>query len=198
MVQLREPRLGTDREVVMARLDRKIGRRHDAIFHGLRHLPLVMRSGKLLASALGDPTVYFSRSPEVASYWANMLGREQEQFCGGILILNRASLVQSYRLRPSRYTPNWKADEREEHIWGRPINIRRHLLGVVRQADVDAVLGPPRHRFLPNGFLGWTARKKQAFWKNEARAALEIVREGRGRVREAIAQERQTRPLRAG
>ena len=82
----------------MARLARKIGRGNDAIYHGSRHLPLVLRSGKLLPSGLGDAAVYFTRSPEVASYWANMLGREQDQFCGGILVLNRASLVQSYRL----------------------------------------------------------------------------------------------------
>src|SRR4051812_47611473 len=42
-----------------------------------------------------------------------------------------------------------------------------HLLGVVRQADVDAVLGPPRHRFLPNGFLGWTARRNRRFGRTK-------------------------------
>ena len=139
----------------MARLARKIGWGNDTIYHGSRHLPLVLRSGKLLPPGLGDGAVFFTRSPEVASYWANMLGREQDQFCGGILILNRASLIQSYRLQPSRYTAEWK-DEREEHIWGRSINIRRHLLGVVREAEVDAVLGPPEYRFLPSGFFGWT------------------------------------------
>jgi len=63
--------------------------------------------------------VFFTRSPEVAAYWANMMGRAIDQFCGGILILNRTSLVQNYRLEPSRYTEDWKYDEREEIIWGR-------------------------------------------------------------------------------
>jgi len=67
------------------------------------------------------------------------------------------------------------------------INIRRHLLGVVRQADVDAILGPARHRFYPNG---WSRREIQLFWKEEARFAREIVREGRAKVRKIIVQQR--------
>ena len=117
-------------------------------------------------------------------------GGERDQFCGGILVLNRASLVQNYRLEPSRYAEDWKYDEREESVWGRSINIRRHLLGVVRQADVDAILGPPRHRFFPNGFFGWSDRKIKAFWKEERRLAQEIVREGRAKVRKIIVQQR--------
>ena len=191
MVHLREPPLRSDREIVLARLARKIGRGHDAIYHGTRHLPLVLRIGKLLPSDFGDTAVFFTRSPEVAAYWAGMIGREIDQFSGGILVLNRTSLVQNYRLEPSRYTEEWD-DEREESIWDRPINIRRHLLGVVRQADVDAILGPPRHRFFPNGYLGWSDRKQQLFWKAEAQRALEIVRDGRARVRAIIAQQRET------
>ena len=140
--------------------------------------------------ASGITAVFFTRSPEVAAYWANMWGREMDQFCGGILILNRTSLVQSYRLEPSSEAEDWKYDEREENVLGPLINIRRHLLGVVRQADVDAILGPPRHRFFPNGYLGWSDRKKQVFWKEEKRLAREIVREGRAKVREIIVQQR--------
>lgn len=187
MVQLREPPL-RDREIVMARLARKIGRGHDAIYHGTRHLTLVLRSGKLLPAKIGDAAVFFTRSPEVAAYWANMWGREQDQFCGGVLVLNRTSLVQNNRLEPSRYAEDWKYDEREESVWGRPINIRRHLLGVVRQADVDAILGPPRHRFFPNGYSAWS--DQQLFWKEERRLAQEIVGEGRAKVREIIVQQR--------
>jgi hypothetical protein len=147
MVQRREPPLSSDIQIVFARLARKIGRGHDAIYHGTRHLPLVLRSGKLLPSLIGDTAVFFTRSPEVAAYWAGMNGRENDQFSGGILVLNRTSLIQNYRLEPSRYPEEW-VDEREESIWDRPINIRRHLLGVVRQAEVDANLGLPivQHR----------------------------------------------------
>jgi hypothetical protein len=197
MVQLKEPSLSSDREIVMARLARKIGRGHDAIYHGTRHLPLVLRIGKLLPAGTLDPAVFFTRSPEVAAYWANMLGREMDQFCGGILILNRTSLVHCYRLEPASEAEVWNYDEREESVFGRSINIRRHLLGVVRQADVDAILGPPRYRFFPDGYLGWSNRKQQAFWKEEARRAMEVVREGRAKVRETIVQERFTWNARA-
>ena len=117
-----------------------------------------------------------------------MWGREIDQFYGGILILNRTSLAQRYRLEPSSEAEIWNYDEREENVLGRAINIRRHLLGVVRQADVDAILGPPRHRFYPSGYLGWSDRKQQAFWKEEAQRAAELVREGRAKVRETIVQ----------
>ena len=155
-MELREPPL-TDREIVMARLARKIGRGHDAIYHGTRHLPLVLRIGKLLPAKIGDHAVFFTRSPEVAAYWANLIGREIDHFAE-YLILNRTSLVRNYRLEPSRYAEDWKYDEREESVWDSPINIHRHLLGVVRQADVDAILGPDC--VLPNGFCGWSDRKK--------------------------------------
>jgi hypothetical protein len=179
MVQLREPPLWTDREIVMARLARKVGHGRNAIYHGTRHLPLVLRSGKLLP--YGD-AVFFTRSPEVAAYWASMMGREIDQFSGGILVLNRISLVQNYRLEPSCYAEDWEYDEREESVWGRSVNIRRHLLGVVRQADADAILGPPR--------LDRSDRKQKAFWKEEKQRALEFVREGQAKVRAAIIAQR--------
>ena len=190
MVQLREAAPFCDRQIVMARLARKKGRGHDAIYHGTRNLISVLRTGKLLPPTFGDIAVFFTRSPEVAAYWANMVGEEREPFCGGVLVLNRTSLVQNYRLEPSRYTEDWN-DEREENVWCRPINIRRHLLGVVREVDVDAILGPPKHRFLPNGFFRWSDRKVKAFWNEERRATIEMVREGRAKVREIIVQQRE-------
>jgi hypothetical protein len=75
--------------------------RHDAIYHGTRHLALVLRSGKLLPANIEKTGVFLTRSPEIAAYWANMMGREMDQFCGGILILNRASLVRNCRLEPA-------------------------------------------------------------------------------------------------
>ena len=100
------------------------------IYHGTRHLPLVMRTGVLLPASAGDAAVFFSRSPEVAAYWGNMTGETRDLSDGGVLVLNRSTLVQNYRLLASRYLEDWN-DEREEVVWGRRINIRRHLLGVV-------------------------------------------------------------------
>jgi hypothetical protein len=90
---------------------RKIGRGHHLLYHGTRDLPAVLRMGKLLPSPIGDTAVFFSRSPEIA------VGLRQ--FSGGVLVLNRASIVQSYRLLPSRYTEDWH-DEREESVWNAP------------------------------------------------------------------------------
>ena len=64
----------------MARLARKIGRGHDAIYHGTRHLPLVLRIGKLFPADIGETGVFFTRSPEVAAYWANMMGERETNF----------------------------------------------------------------------------------------------------------------------
>ena len=173
-----------DRETIMARLARKIGRGHDAIYHGTRHLPAVLRTGKLLPPRSGDVAVFFTRSPEVASYWANPIGTERDQFCGGVLVLNRSSLAQIYRLKCTRYTED-SADEREESVWGRAINFRRHLLGVVREADVNAIIGAPRYRFMP------MEPKQQKAFLDDFNASIPKVREGRAKVREIIVKERE-------
>jgi len=122
-----------------------------------------------------------------------MTGETRDLSDGGVLVLNRSTLVQNYRLLASRYLEDWN-DEREEVVWGRRINIRRHLLGVVRQADVDAAIGPPRQPVLPDGFYTWPEVRRQAFWRREARLAADLVRDGRSRVREIIVQQRETTP----
>jgi hypothetical protein len=58
----------SDREHVFARLARDIGRGHAAIYHGTRFPMEVLRSGKLKPD--GNGAVSFSRSPEVAAYFA--------------------------------------------------------------------------------------------------------------------------------
>jgi hypothetical protein len=148
----------------------------NSIYHGTRNLPLVLRAGKLLPPDWGDTAVFFTRSPEVAAYWASMMG--QDQFCGGILILNRTSLVQNYRLEPSRYGEDWDHNERKESIWDRSINIRRHLLGVVREADVNALLGAAQTSLFPNGYFDWSERKRKAFWIGEQARIVDAVRNG--------------------
>jgi len=87
----------TDREIVAARLARAIGRGRDAIYHGTRAPENVFRSGKLIPSIDG---VSFSRSPEVAAYFAHLMGREVDQWSPAVLVLDRSSLIQTYRLEP--------------------------------------------------------------------------------------------------
>jgi hypothetical protein len=196
MCQLRERPPETDWEVVMARLARRIGRGHNAIYHGTRHLPLVLRTGKLVWPDFLQTAVFFSRSPEVAAYWATMMGSEADQFSGGVLVLDRTSLAQNYRLKPSRYGEGW-ADEREESIWERAISFRRHLIGVVREADVDTVLGPAKHWFYPPEFYNWPERRKNRFYREAFVTAQRFTATGRRKVRSLIIQEReQLRPAR--
>jgi hypothetical protein len=188
MFQLKEESLGTDREVVMARLSRKIGRGRDAIYHGTRHLPIVMRAGKLHPPS-SDNAVFFTRSPEIAAYWASFMGYEADQFSGGVLVLDRASLARSYRLELTRYAEDW-TDEREESIWGRVVNFRRHLIGVVRAADVDAILGPSKHRYYPSDFYKWSEERSNAFNREIYTPSEPFTREGRIKVRQLIVQQR--------
>jgi hypothetical protein len=118
-----------------------------------------------------------------------MMGSEIDHFCGGVLVLNRASLAQIYRLKCTRYTEDW-ADEREESVWGRAINFRRHLLGVVREADVSAIVGAPKYRFLPTGLHDLPEQEQKAFW-DDFKASIPKIREGRAKVREIIVKERE-------
>jgi hypothetical protein len=115
----------TDREIVAARLARAIGRGRDAIYHGTRFPEKVLRNGKLIPNGGG---VSFSRSPEVAAYFAHLIGTEGDRYSPALLVLDRSSLIQAYRLEPCRYMETVQADEREETVYGRTINFRRHLL----------------------------------------------------------------------
>jgi hypothetical protein len=138
MKPLRQDRL-TDRERVMGKLARQIGRGHNAIYHGTRHPHDVLRTGKLKADPSGK--VSLTRSPEVAAHFALLSGDGVVHWSPAVLILNRSTLVQTYRLDPWRYGEDWD-DEQEEVIWGRALSFRRHLLGLVREADLAKVLGP--------------------------------------------------------
>ena len=183
----------TDRERVMANLARKIGRGCDVIYHGTRRLPLVLRFGKLMPPMNGETAIFLSRSPETAAYFASLLGYEADRLSAGILVLNRRSLTQSYRLDLSRYDEDSDRDEREEVIWGRIVNVRRHLLGVVRESDVTAILGPAKHRYLPSKYLSWPRAKRSAFHREQRKAGDKLVRDGRASVRDLIVRERKQR-----
>jgi hypothetical protein len=173
-----------DRAIVAARLARKIGRGRDVIYHGTRAPERVLRSGKLIPNGGG---VSFSRSPEVAAHFAYLEGSERDQYLPALLVLNRGSLRQVYRLEPTRYAEDWGHDE-EEEIVRRAINFRRHLLGVVRESDVSKVLGPPTNKFVPSD---WSCSKWMAYQNEAARAGNRLVRERRARVRDFIVKERE-------
>jgi hypothetical protein len=171
MKQYRNGKL-TAREYILARLARAIGRGHDAIYHGTRHPQEVLRGGKLKPDLITNK-ISLSRSPEVAAHFALLPDDGTVRWSPAVLVLNRSSLVQTYRLEP--WHDGWD-EEQEEVIWCRTVNFRRHLLGVVREADLTNILGCPEQTY-----------------REELKAGVKLVRDGRARVRDLIARERKQR-----
>jgi len=180
----------TDRERVMARMARNIGRGRDVVYHGTRALPEVMRAGKLVPPDFAESAVFFTRSAEVAAYFACLRGEKEERRSAGVLTLDRSSLRQSYRLEPDRYDPFDGRNEREEAVWGRIVSFRRHLLGVVSEVNVSEVLGPPEWLYLPPGFVRWPEARRRKFNERRLASGREFVAKGRAAVRDLIVAER--------
>jgi hypothetical protein len=183
MRQLKRDARLSDRERLFAKQARSIGWGKDPIYHGTRAPTQVLRSGKLKPDENG--AVSFSRSPEVAAHFALLLGDGVVQWSPAVLVFSRSSLAQNYRLNPWRYGEDWD-DEEEEVIWDRTIGIRRHLLGVVRESDVDKILGRRKRTFLPPGLP--QAERKAIF--QEEFAGERLARAGRAKVRNIIVRER--------
>jgi hypothetical protein len=175
----------TARELLMAKLAKAPVRGRDVIYHGTRYLPSVLRCGKLVPGA--EVGIFFSRSAEVAAYFASLLGDQEECRSPGVLVVDRQSLRRCYRLEPNRYDVFSGRNEREEVVWGRSINIRRHLLDVVSDQDVSKTLGLPKIRYLPPGFALWSARRRRNFNRIHRDTT---VPEDRTLVRERIVAER--------
>jgi hypothetical protein len=88
----------------------------------------------LLFATSGDPVVSFSRSPEVAAYWADVT-RDDDEGRGAVFVFDRRSLAARYRLEPF-HDPIWdmptsRSDEMEERVWLTNIAIAPHLIGFV-------------------------------------------------------------------
>jgi hypothetical protein len=145
----------TPTERIMARLGKDIGRGRDVIYHGTRLLPAVLKTGKLIPPEWAECGVFFTRSAEIAAYFACLLGDKNELRSPGVLVIDRASVRQCYRLEPNRYNQFHDRNEREEVIWGRTVNFRRHLVGVVKLAEVSKKLDSTGPRHLPDGFAKW-------------------------------------------
>jgi hypothetical protein len=184
MKQYRNGKL-TAREYILARLARAIGRGHDAIYHGTRHPQEVLRGGKLKPDLITNK-ISLSRSPEVAAHFALLPDDGTVRWSPAVLVLNRSSLVQTYRLEP--WHDGWD-EEQEEVIWCRTVNFRRHLLGVVTGADVTKVLGTSKQ----SEPLGWRHPQSWTYHLEELKAGSKLVRGGRARVRNLIDRERKQR-----
>lgn len=124
----------------LAKNARAFARGQDVLFHGTRYQERVLASG-ILKFPPGGQTVSFTRSPDVAAYWAT-LPRDDDEGGGAVLVFDRASLRARYKLEciddswttdPSEFNEFWRAahDEFEEQSWGRNVEIAPHLIGLI-------------------------------------------------------------------
>jgi hypothetical protein len=121
----------------LARIARQTAAGRDVLFHGTRHAKSILTTGVLFYSTPGDPGVFFTRSPEIAAYWA-LMDRESDEGWGAILIFDRQSLRCRYRVEPW-HNPfcddkAGRTDEMEERIRESVTDVGRHLIGYVTEA----------------------------------------------------------------
>ena len=106
----------------------------DALYHGTRFAELILKTGVLFYSDPGDPKVSFTRSPEVAAYWA-LRERDYDEGRGSVFIFDRQSLECQYKIKANPevcwHTKTLFHDEAEEEIWANVIDIGNHLIGIV-------------------------------------------------------------------
>jgi hypothetical protein len=106
----------------------------DALYHGTRFAELILKTGVLFYSDPGDPKVSFTRSPEVAAYWA-LLERDYDEGRGSVFIFDRQSLERRHKVEanPEVYwhTNTLFHDEAEEEVWANVIDIGNHVIGLV-------------------------------------------------------------------
>ena len=111
---------------LLSKKAREIARGQDVLYHGTRYRESILKSGFLKAFQ----AVSFTRSPEVAAYWAASVPRDDDEGAGAILVFDRASLRTRYRLEC--HADGWaRIDEFEERVRARNVEIAPHLIGLV-------------------------------------------------------------------
>src|SRR5262245_53372061 len=118
----------------LAGMARRKAMDRDALYHGTRFAELILKTGVLFYSDPGDPKVSFTRSPEVAAYWA-LMERYDDEGRRSVLIFDPQSLEHRYKIKaiPEGYwlTNTLFHDEEEEEIWANVTDIGNHLIGLV-------------------------------------------------------------------
>jgi hypothetical protein len=115
-------------------LARKMAMNRDVLYHGTRYAQSILSMGILFPS----DAVSFTRSPEEAAYWA-LLDRDDDEGRGAILIFDRQSLHQRYKIEPYHDTI-WDdakrcRDEAEEAICNDVVNVGKYLIGFVSEQN---------------------------------------------------------------
>src|SRR6516162_11413885 len=120
----------------------------DALYHGTRYAELILNTGVLFYSDPGQPKVSFTRSPEVAAYFA-LLERDDDEGRGSVFVFDRQSLASHYKIKcnPQVYWHGDTAfhDEAEEQIFDNVTKIGDHLIGIVSDPTVKL---SQRHKIL--------------------------------------------------
>jgi len=131
---LRHRFINLEAERSLANLACAAAMNRDVLYHGTRHAQSILNMGALFHSMSGDRVVAFTRSPEIAWYWAS-LERDHDEGRGAILIFDRQSLRSRYKIEqyhdPIWDTETYYNDEMEERIWDNVVDVGRHLIGFV-------------------------------------------------------------------
>jgi hypothetical protein len=111
----------------------------EVLYHGTQSSTAILRTGKLLFAAIGDPVICFTRCPDEAARWAEL--KSDGDGRPALLIFDRRSLASRYRIEPycddpQRADPS-RRDEMEERVWCTDIDISAHLIGYVSEEKVD-------------------------------------------------------------
>jgi hypothetical protein len=127
------------REKLMAELADEYAKGQPTLFHGTRHVGDVIRDGVLYPSLIADRTISFTRSAEIAAYFALMPGDEIDLYSGGVLVLDRRRLRRYHYLERFAYEDGQREylHEEEERVWDEAVVIKHLLIGVVTEADLD-------------------------------------------------------------
>lgn len=138
----------TTAERELALLARKLATNRDVLYHGTRYRQSILKTETLFRPEVGVDAVFFTRSPEVAAYWA-LLKRDDDEGRGSILVCDRQSLASRYKIKcnPQVY---WHSDttfhdEAEEQIFDNVTKIGDHLIGIVSGPTVKL---SQRHKIL--------------------------------------------------
>jgi hypothetical protein len=128
----------SEEERELAARAREVAGDQDILYHGTRYAQSILRTGALLCPECWQ--VSFTRSAEVAAYWA-LMERDDDEGVGSILVLNRGSLAQGYDLCAVPEVFWLSADrfhnEAEEEIRADLPDLSNHLLGIVSGQAAD-------------------------------------------------------------
>ena len=114
---------------------REAARGKNVLFHGTSLGSQIARTDTLLVPFADDPSICFTRSPEVAVHFAT-LPRDYDDGAPTVFMFDRDSLRSRYRLELADLELEGERrqgkNEMEEFVWNRDVQrMSRHLLAVV-------------------------------------------------------------------